>query len=354
MCSRAGSDSETGVRLGRDQAARARCAGRLLLLGRAFIRARGDANLAGHDRSATSPPPSASRSSTCRRRCVCCSRVLVGIHFVRASTCSAPTPISSCPDASPSSRRGSPRRRSSARCCRAATAAAVWSFVTYAFLHADWAMSASTRSGSRPSAARSPGASGRRASCCSRRPGRSPGRSLHLLIHPDEHDADGRRFGGDLGAHGRRQPLRLRRRRPARAVRAGAPTPIGGRRRRSSASSATGACHLPRACGSASTSSSGCSAPSSGLASGAIAWEAHIGGFLAGLLLFPLFDPVEPARYGDVRDPIRAAIVACILSIGARAPHRCHIGAGRGSVAAPVGPSGDPAQRRTPATDRGG
>ena len=29
-----------------------------------------------------------------------------------------------------------------------------------------------------------------------------------------------------------------------------------------------------------------------GLASGAIAWEAHVGGFLAGLLLFPLFDPV--------------------------------------------------------------
>ena len=27
-----------------------------------------------------------------------------------------------------------------------------------------------------------------------------------------------------------------------------------------------------------------------------IAWEAHIGGFLAGLLLFPLFDPVRPPR----------------------------------------------------------
>lgn len=31
-----------------------------------------------------------------------------------------------------------------------------------------------------------------------------------------------------------------------------------------------------------------------GLASGAIAWEAHIGGFLVGLLAFPLFDPVPP------------------------------------------------------------
>lgn len=29
---------------------------------------------------------------------------------------------------------------------------------------------------------------------------------------------------------------------------------------------------------------------------GAVAWEAHIGGFLAGLLLFPLFDPVGAAR----------------------------------------------------------
>jgi membrane associated rhomboid family serine protease len=27
-----------------------------------------------------------------------------------------------------------------------------------------------------------------------------------------------------------------------------------------------------------------------------IAWEAHIGGFLAGLFLFPLFDPIRPAR----------------------------------------------------------
>ena len=33
-----------------------------------------------------------------------------------------------------------------------------------------------------------------------------------------------------------------------------------------------------------------------GLSSGPIAWEAHIGGFLAGLLLFPLFDPLRRAE----------------------------------------------------------
>ncbi len=32
---------------------------------------------------------------------------------------------------------------------------------------------------------------------------------------------------------------------------------------------------------------------SQGIASSAIAWDAHIGGFLAGFLLFPLFDPVR-------------------------------------------------------------
>jgi len=33
-----------------------------------------------------------------------------------------------------------------------------------------------------------------------------------------------------------------------------------------------------------------------GLASGAVAWDAHIGGFVAGLLLFPLFDPIGTDR----------------------------------------------------------
>jgi membrane associated rhomboid family serine protease len=33
----------------------------------------------------------------------------------------------------------------------------------------------------------------------------------------------------------------------------------------------------------------------SGLASGPIAWQAHVGGFITGLLLFPLFDPIAVA-----------------------------------------------------------
>jgi membrane associated rhomboid family serine protease len=39
----------------------------------------------------------------------------------------------------------------------------------------------------------------------------------------------------------------------------------------------------------------GLSGAGSGLASGAIAWDAHIGGFVVGLLVFPLFDPVRQA-----------------------------------------------------------
>jgi membrane associated rhomboid family serine protease len=38
--------------------------------------------------------------------------------------------------------------------------------------------------------------------------------------------------------------------------------------------------------------------PETGLASGAIAWEAHIGGFLVGLFAFPFFDPIAPSGVG--------------------------------------------------------
>ena len=37
----------------------------------------------------------------------------------------------------------------------------------------------------------------------------------------------------------------------------------------------------------------GASSSISGYAEGTVAWQAHIGGFLAGLFLFPLFDPVR-------------------------------------------------------------
>ena len=39
-----------------------------------------------------------------------------------------------------------------------------------------------------------------------------------------------------------------------------------------------------------------------------VAWEAHVGGFLAGLLLFSLFDPVRRTRGGDALPPEQAAL----------------------------------------------
>jgi membrane associated rhomboid family serine protease len=41
----------------------------------------------------------------------------------------------------------------------------------------------------------------------------------------------------------------------------------------------------------------------------AIAWQAHIGGFMAGLLGFALFDPVKAARYGDTGGPDQKATI---------------------------------------------
>ena len=41
----------------------------------------------------------------------------------------------------------------------------------------------------------------------------------------------------------------------------------------------------------------------------AIAWQAHIGGFLAGLLAFALFDPVKAAPFGDTGGPDQKATI---------------------------------------------
>ena len=40
-----------------------------------------------------------------------------------------------------------------------------------------------------------------------------------------------------------------------------------------------------------------------GLSSGPIAWQAHIGGFCAGLLLFPLFDAPSTAQHAAIEGP---------------------------------------------------
>jgi membrane associated rhomboid family serine protease len=48
----------------------------------------------------------------------------------------------------------------------------------------------------------------------------------------------------------------------------------------------------------------GLAGQSGGLTSGAIAWQAHIGGFLTGLILFPLFDPVGTDPFAGKAPPV--------------------------------------------------
>ena len=135
------------------------------------------------------------------------------------------------------------------------------------------------------------------------------GALAHLAVHAGDARADGRRVGGDLRHHGGRDALCVPARRPAAPARQRS----GRRLPRAGAAAARGAARSARAdflgvwfglnCCSASARSS--------LDGGeqAIAWQAHIGGFLAGLLCFALFDPVQPARFGDSGGPDQTATI---------------------------------------------
>ena len=48
-----------------------------------------------------------------------------------------------------------------------------------------------------------------------------------------------------------------------------------------------------------------------------VAWEAHVGGFLAGLLLFSVFDPVAPR--GNIDEATPTGVAAAVAS----KPHGC-------------------------------
>lgn len=53
-----------------------------------------------------------------------------------------------------------------------------------------------------------------------------------------------------------------------------------------------------------------------GIGDGPIAWQAHIGGFLAGLLLFPVFDPKRPAPPLDAEDSADLPVGTDETSVG--------------------------------------
>ena len=183
-------------------------------------------------------------------------------------------------------------------CCRAGAAASLWSFVTYAFLHADW-----THVGFNSlwlAAFGSPLAwrLGSSRFLLFSAAGAIGGALLHLVVHPNDltpmvgasaaisaHMAGACRFvfaaGGPLAGLGGAPAVAYRR--PA------APLAAVMRDRRVVTFLAVWfGLNLVF----------GLLGADSGLASGAIAWEAHIGGFVTGLLLFPLFDPIRPAANG--------------------------------------------------------
>ena len=75
-------------------------------------------------------------------------------------------------------------------------------------------------------------------------------------------------------------------------------TPTACRRRRCPSRCAIRACRVPRASGSALNLLFGLGSLSIAGDDQNVAWEAHVGGFIAGLLLFSLFDPVAPQQVG--------------------------------------------------------
>ena len=222
--------------------------------------------------------------------------------------------------------------------------ARIWTFLTYAFLHADWAhlifntlwlaafgSPLAWRFGTVALPRLLGGRRGRRRAPSPRSPS-------------DRHGAAGRRLGGDLGAHGGRSPVRLRRAggpllglqgAGAAAYRRPAP-PLA------VASSATARVHLPRACGSDSTCSSACSA----------ATAASLRGRSPGRPISAASSPASCSFRSSIRSrPHRlgvrstSVLLQCILSSAARAPIVADRGAGGGHLTGGRPRSG-PAARR--------
>ena len=178
----------------------------------------------------------------------------------------------------------------------AGAAAKIWMFLTYSVparrSHAPGlqrALAAAVRKCGRAPLRRRPllSLSGGRGDC---RRGRA---SRHACARAG---ADDRRLGGDFRRDGGGDPFCLRPRQLPLVPAAAMPiAPRGCRRCRCWRRCAIRASSPSWRSGSASTSSSGLARLRSWPQSQSVAWQAHIGGFLAGLLLFSLFDPIPPA-----------------------------------------------------------